>query len=146
MVGGWAGFVGAYVIGPRTGKFEGTVIYEPHNQLYCAMGVLFLWFGWYGFNCGSTLGVSGLASRTAGRVAATTTIAAGSGAVTAAIMGRFVYGKYDLLLCLNGILAGLVRCPLLCHQPLPSPPPHSLPPPTHLPSWCRPTLSLCVIE
>jgi Amt family ammonium transporter len=45
-----------------------------------------------------------------GHVAATTTIAAGSGAVTATVMGRFVYGKYDLLLCLNGILAGLVRC------------------------------------
>jgi Amt family ammonium transporter len=114
MVGGFAGLVAAKVIGPRTGRFEGTTTYEAHNQLYCAMGVLFLWFGWYGFNCGSTLGVSGGVSAIAGRVATTTTIAAGSGACTASLLGRVMYGRYDLLLCLNGILAGLVSITSSC--------------------------------
>lgn len=115
MVGGWAGLVAAYAIGPREGRFTGGPPLEAHNLLFCGMGVLFLWFGWYGFNCGSTLGVSGGVSATAARVATTTTISAGAGCVTAAFMGRVLYGNYDLLLALNGILAGLVSITASCH-------------------------------
>jgi Amt family ammonium transporter len=113
MVGGWAGFVAAIVIGPRKGRFDSGAP-PPHNVLFCSMGVLFLWFGWYGFNCGSTLGMAGN-NAIAARVATTTTIAAASGCVTAAAISRLFYGCYDLLFALNGILAGLVSITAACH-------------------------------
>jgi Amt family ammonium transporter len=120
MVGGFSGLMGAYFVGPRIGRFDGTRTYEEHNKLLAALGVCILWFGWYGFNAGSTLAVSGGASALAGKVCFTTTIAAASAAVTCTLVGKFgPEKKYDLMSSLNGVLAGLVSitCPCAVVEP-----------------------------
>jgi len=70
--------------------------------------VMILWIGWYGFNAGSTLGLSGGFADLAARVAVTTTLAAGAGAASAMAISWFRSGKSDLSLTLNGVLGGLV--------------------------------------
>ena len=69
---------------------------------------MILWIGWYGFNAGSTLGLSGGFADLAARVAVTTTLAAGAGAASAMVISWARTGKSDLSLTLNGILGGLV--------------------------------------
>ncbi len=106
-VGGWAALAGAILVGPRLHKFnpDGTPNpILPHNMPMAALGVFILWFGWYGFNPGSTLAaVGGVA-----HVAVTTTIAAATGTVGALILSWILFKKPDLSMTLNGTLAGLV--------------------------------------
>lgn len=107
-VGGWAALVGASVLGARMGKFtkEGKPNAIPgHSITLGALGVFILWFGWFGFNPGSTL--SGLDMSIA-RIAVTTNISAAAGAVLAMLFSWQRYGKPDVGLTLNGALAGLV--------------------------------------
>lgn len=107
-VGGWAALVGASVLGPRMGKYtkEGKPNAIPgHSITLGALGVFILWFGWFGFNPGSTL--SGLDMSIA-RIAVTTNISAAAGAVLAMLFSWKRYGKPDVGLTLNGALAGLV--------------------------------------
>lgn len=110
-VGGWAALVGAIMVGARRGKFgaDGTVHALPgHSMPLGFLGVMILWIGWYGFNAGSTLGLSGGFADLAARVAVTTTLAAGAGAATAMVISRLRSGRSDLSLTLNGVLGGLV--------------------------------------
>ena len=110
-VGGWAALVGAIMVGARRGKFSpgGVVNALPgHSMPLGFLGVMILWIGWYGFNAGSTLGLSGGFADLAARVAVTTTLAAGAGAATAMIISRLRTGHSDLSLTLNGVLGGLV--------------------------------------
>ena len=110
-VGGWAALVGAIMVGARRGKFSpgGIVNALPgHSMPLGFLGVMILWIGWYGFNAGSTLGLSGGFADLAARVAVTTTLAAGAGAATAMIISRLRTGHSDLSLTLNGVLGGLV--------------------------------------
>ena len=110
-VGGIAGLMGAIVVGARLGKYgpNGEVRAIPgHNIALATIGMFILWFGWYGFNPGSTLGLSGGGAALAASVAVTTTLAAGAGGVTAMLWSRFRTGRYDTGLTINGILAGLV--------------------------------------
>lgn len=106
-VGGVAALVGAAMVGPRLGKYSGrsvNVIFG-HNIPLGAIGVLLLWFGWFGFNPGSTL--SGTTPDIA--AIAVTTLLSGSAALLSSMLfswGR--YGKPDVSLTLNGCLAGLV--------------------------------------
>ncbi|MDW7652161.1 MAG: ammonium transporter, partial [Bacillota bacterium] len=107
-VGGWAALVGAAMLGPRIGKFskDGKPNAIPgHNITLGALGVFILWFGWFGFNPGSSL--SGLDLSIA-RIAVTTNLSAASGAVLAMFFSWARYGKPDVGLTLNGALAGLV--------------------------------------
>jgi len=110
-VGAWSALVGAYVLGPRRGKYlrkngEVSVKAIPgHNMPLAALGVFLLWFGWYGFNAGSTL--SGT-DPTIAHVAVTTTLAASAGAIGAMSASWAGFGKPDLSMSLNGALAGLV--------------------------------------
>ncbi len=107
-VGGWAALVGAAVLGPRLGKFnsEGKPNAIPgHNITLSALGVFILWFGWFGFNPGST--ISGL-NLSIAHIAVTTNLSAAAGAVLAMIVSWLRYGKPDVSLTLNGALAGLV--------------------------------------
>ena len=112
-VGAWAALAGAILIGPRKGKFgkDGKVHAIPgHNMPLAALGVFILWFGWYGFNPGSTLAaVGGVA-----HVAVTTTLGAAAGAVAAMITTWVWYKKPDLSMSLNGTLAGLVAITAPC--------------------------------
>ena len=111
MTGGCAALVGAMMIGPRNGRFdaEGKLVgIPPHNATFVGLGTLLLWFGWYGFNPGSTLGLSGGFVLVAEKVAVGTTLAAAGGGLAAMLMTMFVNKCVDLPPLCNGILAGLV--------------------------------------
>jgi ammonium transporter, Amt family len=116
MVGGFSGLMGAIITGPRRGRFvDGQVVelYQGNKILQC-LGAFILWFGWYGFNCGSTISVSHGMSIVAGKVAMNTTIAAASGAVVSTFLAKFIMGHYDISMGLNGLLAGLVSVTANC--------------------------------
>lgn len=107
-VGGWAALAGAIVLGPRIGKYnqDGSPNALPgHNLLMAALGVFILWFGWFGFNAGSTIAGTDLSIAD---IAVTTNLAAAAGAVMAMITSWIKYGKADVSMTLNGALAGLV--------------------------------------
>lgn len=107
-VGGWAAMVGAFLLGPRIGKYskDGRVNAIPgHSVTLGALGVFILWFGWFGFNPGST--VSGTTPDIA-HIAVTTNLAAAAGAVLTMIVTWIRYGKPEVSMTLNGALAGLV--------------------------------------
>ncbi|PKM80156.1 MAG: ammonium transporter [Firmicutes bacterium HGW-Firmicutes-14] len=107
-VGGWAALIGALLLGPRMGKYsaDGKVNAIPgHSITLGALGVFILWFGWFGFNPGST--VSGTTPDIAA-IAVTTNLAAAAGAVLTMIVTWIKYGKPDVSMTLNGALAGLV--------------------------------------
>jgi len=110
MVGGVAGLMGAIVIGPRKGRFVAgkPVDFQNSSTTMMALGTMILWFGWYGFNCGSTLMLSSNAANVAAKVAMTTTLSASSGCITMTIIARVMEKNFDIGLALNGILGGLV--------------------------------------
>jgi ammonium transporter, Amt family len=108
MTGGVAAFVGAAILGARIGKFrsDGTKGVLPgHSMPLAALGVLLLFFGWFGFNGGSVLEPDGPAIAA---VLVTTAIAGGAGGITAAYYTRIRFGTWDVSMTGNGILAGLV--------------------------------------
>ena len=106
-VGGWLALAGAIVVGPRLGKYDKAGRVKPipgHNIPLAALGVFLLWFGWYGFNPGSTtVGDTSIAI-----IAVTTTLAAAAGAITAMFATWIKFGKSDIGMTMNGALAGLV--------------------------------------
>lgn len=111
LVGGVSAFVGAAMLGPRIGKYsKGKSRAIPgHNLPLAAMGVFFLWLGWFGFNGGSTLGATGDTTLTTiGNVFMNTTLSAAACAVVAMIVTWVRYGKSDITMTLNAVIAGLV--------------------------------------
>lgn len=118
-VGGFAGLAGAIALGPRLGRFtDGKSTPLPgQNITFAAIGVFLLWVGWYGFNPGSQLTYGGLDEANATTyIALTTTLAAAAGAVTAMIIAWLAFGKPDVTMALNGVLAGLVSITANCDQ------------------------------
>ena len=111
MVGGIAALIGAWILGPRLGKYErdenGKVIkvnaFPGHNIVIGALGVFILWLGWYGFNGAAATTPSELAS-----IFLTTTIAPAVATCTTMIFTWIKNGKPDVSMCLNASLAGLV--------------------------------------
>mmetsp|Transcript_16517 Transcript_16517/g.42135 ORF Transcript_16517/g.42135 Transcript_16517/m.42135 type:complete len:472 (-) Transcript_16517:82-1497(-) len=117
MVGGISAGCGAYVCGPRLGRYdaEGNVIDIPgHSSTLQALGTFILWVGWYGFNPGSTLAVTGGLGAVAGKCAVTTTLSAAAGAVGCLIIYKATSHAFDLGQTLNGVLAGLVSITAGC--------------------------------
>ncbi|MCX8123113.1 MAG: ammonium transporter [Spirochaetes bacterium] len=113
-IGGWAALTGALVLGPRIGKYnpDGSVNSIPGHSLPLAtLGVFVLWFGWFGFNPGSTMAAN---ASDIGRIAVTTNLAAATGTLTATITAWLALGKPDLTMILNGALAGLVAITAPC--------------------------------
>ena len=116
-LGGAAALAGALILGPRTGKYvmaQGKKASMPimgHNLPLAALGVFILWFGWYGFNAGSTL--SGTDSSIS-IIVVTTTLAAAAGAIASMITVWILNGKPDVSMSLNGALAGLVAITAPC--------------------------------
>jgi len=107
-VGGWAALAGAMILGPRIGKYakDGTSkVIAGHNIPLASLGVFILWFGWFGFNAGSTVAGTDLSIAV---IAVTTNLAAAAGAITAMITVWLKFGKPDLSMTLNGALGGLV--------------------------------------
>mmetsp|Transcript_2810 Transcript_2810/g.8576 ORF Transcript_2810/g.8576 Transcript_2810/m.8576 type:complete len:508 (-) Transcript_2810:164-1687(-) len=118
MVGGFAGLMGAAIVGPRMGRFdtEGNVIPMPgHSATLCTLGTFILWFGWYGFNPGSQLSAASNAdANTIARCAVNTTLAAAAAGLTTLVIVKLKDHIYDLLAVLNGTLAGLVSITASC--------------------------------
>jgi Amt family ammonium transporter len=109
--GALAGLAGALILGPRIGKFgkDGRANPIPgHNIPYAVLGTLILWFGWFGFNPGSTLSVDFGGFGYFAYVALTTNIAAATGAVVGIIVAWIKLGKPDISMMLNGALGALV--------------------------------------
>src|SRR5438034_11425670 len=110
--GALAALAGALILGPRIGKFghDGRANPIPgHNIPYAVLGTLILWFGWFGFNPGSTLSVhSGDRVGYFAYVAVTTNIAAAAGALGGIVTAWVVLKKPDLSMMLNGVIAALV--------------------------------------
>jgi ammonium transporter, Amt family len=113
-VGGWAALAGAIILGPRLGKYsrDGRVNPIPgHNLSTATAGGLILWFGWFGFNPGSTMAASAV---DIARIAVTTNTAAATAAFTATLAAWLMIGKPDLTMIINGALAGLVAITAPC--------------------------------
>jgi Amt family ammonium transporter len=113
--GGWVSFIGTIMLGARIGKFgeDGKPRGLPgHSIPLAALGVFLLWFGWFGFNPGSTLSV-GDGSAIA-RIAMNTNLSACAGAISAMFLVWRLYGKPDLSMTMNGALAGLVAITAPC--------------------------------
>jgi ammonium transporter, Amt family len=106
-VGAWAALAGALVVGARVGKYDeyGQPRHIPgHSMPMAALGVFILWFGWFGFNAGSTTeGTSDVAL-----IALNTFLAAAAGATGAMLVTWVRFGKPDAPMTLNGVLGGLV--------------------------------------
>ena len=117
MVGGICAFIGAWMLGPRIGKFvkdkNGKVTkvnaFPGHNLPIAALGVFILWLGWYGFNGAAATDVP-----TLGSVYLTTTVAPAVATVVCMIFTWIKYGKPDVSMCLNASLAGLVAITAPC--------------------------------
>src|ERR671936_1762993 len=116
--GALAALAGALLLGPRIGKFghDGRANPIPgHNMPYAVLGTIILWFGWFGFNPGSTLGVvTGGHVGFFGYVALTTNLAAAAGGVGGICVAWLVLRKPDVSMMLNGVLAALVAVTAAC--------------------------------
>lgn len=115
MTGGCAGIVGAWIIGPRTGRFssDGKPLKMPgHSTILAALGTFLLWFGWYGFNCWS---VGGPAFTLTMKAAVNTTMGASTGAISTLIFNTLQEGYAEVIPALNGAIGGLVSVTGGCH-------------------------------
>jgi Amt family ammonium transporter len=115
-IGGFIALAGAIVLGPRLGrrfKRDGGGPMLPHDLTIAASGGLILWFGWYGFNPGSTL--SAMDFEGIGRVATNTTLAACAGGLIAMAVAYMMSKTWDISFTVNGFLAGLVAITCPCY-------------------------------
>ncbi|GKZ00518.1 hypothetical protein MPSEU_001004200 [Mayamaea pseudoterrestris] len=123
LVGGSTALIAAIILGPRKGRFydedgnplEHPVTFPPHSVALQVLGTFLLWFGWYGFNPGSALLIANPSSAaTASLAAVTTTMGAAAGAISGVFTDAFLEARktgevsYDLTMCMNGALGGLV--------------------------------------
>jgi len=116
-MGGFAALAAAIVLGPRIGKYDqnGEPVAIPgHNLPLAAVGGFILWFGWFGFNPGSTLGAVGN-WELIGTIATNTFLASAAGGVSTILYTYFKYGQIDITMTINGVLAGLVAVTAGCN-------------------------------
>ena len=116
LAGGSAALAGVLLLGARKGKYvrkpDGKL--QPmaipgSNMTFATLGTLILWLGWFGFNGGSQLSISSVENANAvSLILVNTNMSAAGGCMSALILSRFWFGKTDLTMGLNGILAGLV--------------------------------------
>jgi Amt family ammonium transporter len=112
-VGGWAALAGVLLLGPRFGKYNNGKInpIPGHNLSLATLGTFVLWFGWFGFNPGSTMTADPVAIS---HVAITTNTAAAAAIMSSTLISWLILGKPDLGMTLNGCLAGLVAITAPC--------------------------------
>jgi Amt family ammonium transporter len=113
-VGGFAAMALAVILGPRLGKYgpDGKVkVFPAHNLAFVVTGTFILLFGWMGFNPGSTLGASDLRISV---IAVNTNLAAVAGSAAALLLWYLIFGKPDITMACNGMLAGLVAITAPC--------------------------------
>ena len=116
-MGGFSALAAAIVLGPRIGKYskEGDSNTIPgHNLPLASVGAFILWFGWFGFNPGSSLGAVGN-WELIGAVVVNTFLASAAGGIATMFYTYFSYGKIDITMVINGILAGLVSITAGCN-------------------------------
>lgn len=116
-MGGFAALAAAIVLGARIGKYDrnGKPVAIPgHNLPLAAVGGFILWFGWFGFNPGSTLGAVGN-WELIGDVATNTFLASAAGGISTMVYTYFKYGQIDITMTINGVLAGLVAVTAGCN-------------------------------
>jgi Amt family ammonium transporter len=121
-MGGFAALAGAIVLGPRLGKYneDGSINAIPgHNLTLSAVGAFMLWFGWFGFNPGSTLGAVGK-WELIGSVATNTFLASAAGGISTICYTFLRYKKVDITMVINGVLAGLVAITAGCNAVSPN--------------------------
>ncbi|MXY91189.1 MAG: ammonium transporter [Gammaproteobacteria bacterium] len=110
--GGWAALAGAMVVGARQGKYreDGSVKFTPPSNVpVVTLGVFILWMGWFAFNGGSQLALSGVVDAVAiSNILVNTNLAACGGFIAAVALSRPIFGRVDLMASLNGAIAGLV--------------------------------------
>lgn len=113
-VGGWAALMGAFLLGPRIGKYgkDGTPRAIPgHSMALATIGGFVLWLGWFGFNAGSTMA----ADPSAIAHVATTTLLASLAGISGALAAAYIRTRsFDLTMMINGCLAGLVGITAPC--------------------------------
>jgi len=117
LTGGMGALVGAYCTGRRSGRFDAAVDQEefaPHNVPSVVLGTIILWFGWYGFNCGSTLAMDADAGRLAAQVAVNTTLSPAVAGLVAVGWHRLRSGHWNVIALCCGVLAGLVAITAGC--------------------------------
>jgi ammonium transporter, Amt family len=116
-MGGFAALAGAIVLGPRIGKYnaDGSINAIPgHNLPLAAVGAFILWFGWFGFNPGSTLAAVGN-WELIGQVATNTFLASAMGGISTMVYTQLRHKKVDITMVINGVLAGLVAITAGCN-------------------------------
>jgi ammonium transporter, Amt family len=114
-VGGWAALAGVLLLGPRIGKYRADGSVNPimgHNMAIVTLGGIVLWFGWFGFNPGSTMGVGD--GTAIAHIAVTTNTSAATAILASTVISWLVLGKPDLSMIINGALAGLVAITAPC--------------------------------
>jgi Amt family ammonium transporter len=110
--GGFSALAAAWMVGPRKGRFgTPSSIFRPSNLPLAFAGTFILWFGWFGFNAGSTLSAF---SPLIGTIVTNTMLAAASGAITALAMTRLTEQTFDATMVMNGALSGLVAITAGC--------------------------------
>lgn len=118
MVGGWASIMASIATGPRIGRFDGSLsitAFKGSSASLYVLGTLLLWYGWYGFNPGSNLGISNyILASSVPRTAICTTLSAGAGAVCAMLLSFWRTKTWDLLQACTGALAGMVAVTAGC--------------------------------
>jgi len=116
LTGGTGALVGTVLMGPRDGRFDKAreAEFAPHSIHSVTLGTLILWFGWYGFNCGSTLSMSADAGKLAAQVAVNTTVAPAVGGMVVTLFRRWQTGRWSVMATCCGILAGLVSITAGC--------------------------------
>jgi Amt family ammonium transporter len=129
LTGGASALVAAVVLGPRIGRFydrlgnalEKPGVFPPNNVALQLCGVFLLWFGWYGFNCGSTLVIASVNSAKASSLAAVSTTMAGAAGCISALFTESAIAfyetgeiSYDITTAMNGVLSGLVAITAGC--------------------------------
>ena len=122
-VGGVAGLVGTIILGKRIERFEKDTKdneFKPHSVPLVVLGTFLLWFGWYGFNCVSTLDITGNNIYLAAKIAVNTTLGAACGGISTLLFSSYLsyrahnHFKYEVASLYNGILAGLVSITASC--------------------------------
>ncbi len=115
-VGGWAGLAGILLLGPRIGKYrQGRVHPIPgHSMALAFLGGMILWLGWFGFNPGSTMGISGEGALAVSHIVVTTNLSCAAGLLAATLTAWLLHGKPDFSMTVNGALAGLVAITAPC--------------------------------
>lgn len=126
-IGGWSGLLGSIFLGPRLGRFRNEKkefdsrfdikLEHEHkfgnNVSYQVMGMFFLWFSWYGFNCGGTLSVNN-SMNVASKIAVNTTLAGATGGLTSCLLTLMIAGYWSVPNVVNGTLSGLVSITSAC--------------------------------